>query len=31
VYAQADGGAKFVRDFAAAWVKVMELGRFERP
>ena len=31
VYAQADGGAKFVRDFAAAWVKVMELDRFERP
>ncbi len=29
VYAQADGGAKFVRDFAAAWTKVMNLGRFD--
>ena len=25
VYASADGQAKFVRDFAAAWAKVMEL------
>jgi catalase-peroxidase len=29
VYACADGGAKFVNDFAAAWVKVMELDRFD--
>ncbi|GIX13336.1 MAG: catalase peroxidase [Paracoccaceae bacterium] len=29
VYAQDDNGAKFVRDFAAAWVKVMELDRFD--
>ncbi|MFJ8917701.1 catalase/peroxidase HPI [Amycolatopsis sp. NPDC102389] len=29
VYASEDAGAKFVRDFVAAWVKVMELGRFE--
>ncbi|MBB5516188.1 catalase-peroxidase [Rubricella aquisinus] len=29
VYAQADGAAKFARDFAAAWGKVMELDRFD--
>ncbi len=29
VYAQDDAKAKFARDFAAAWGKVMELGRFE--
>ncbi len=29
VYAQADGAAKFVRDFAAAWTKVMHLDRFD--
>ena len=29
VYAQADGGEKFVKDFVAAWVKVMELDRFD--
>ena len=29
VYAQNDGQAKFVRDFAAAWTKVMELDRFD--
>jgi catalase-peroxidase len=28
VYAQKDGSQKFVRDFASAWSKVMELGRF---
>jgi catalase-peroxidase len=28
VYASADGQAKFVRDFAAAWTKVMNLDRF---
>jgi catalase-peroxidase len=28
VYAANDGGEKFVRDFAAAWAKVMELDRF---
>jgi len=30
VYACADGEAKFVNDFAAAWAKVMELDRFDR-
>jgi catalase-peroxidase len=30
VYASADNGTKFLRDFVAAWVKVMELDRFER-
>jgi catalase-peroxidase len=30
VYAQADAGEKFVRDFAAAWNKVMNLDRFDR-
>jgi catalase-peroxidase len=29
VYAQNDNGAKFVRDFAAAWTKVMNLDRFD--
>lgn len=29
VYASADGGEKFVKDFAAAWEKVMNLDRFD--
>jgi catalase-peroxidase len=29
VYAQNDGAAKLVRDFAAAWTKVMNLDRFD--
>jgi len=29
VYAAADGGERFVRDFVAAWDKVMNLDRFE--
>ena len=29
VYAQSDGGARFVTDFVAAWVKVMEADRFD--
>ncbi len=29
VYAAEDGQEKFVRDFAAAWAKVMELDRFD--
>jgi catalase-peroxidase len=29
VYAQQDGGDRFVRDFVAAWAKVMELDRFD--
>ena len=29
VYACADSGEKFVRDFVAAWAKVMNLGRFD--
>ncbi len=29
VYAQDDGAAKFVRDFAAAWTKVMNADRFD--
>ncbi len=29
VYAQADGKEKFVRDFVAAWTKVMNLDRFD--
>ncbi len=29
VYAQQDGAAKFVRDFCAAWTKVMNLDRFD--
>ena len=31
VYASADAREKFVRDFVAAWVKVMELDRFDLP
>jgi len=30
VYAQDDNKEKFVKDFVAAWTKVMELDRFER-
>ncbi|MEZ4791328.1 MAG: catalase/peroxidase HPI [Flavobacteriales bacterium] len=30
VYAQNDAKEKFVKDFAKAWVKVMELDRFDR-
>jgi catalase-peroxidase len=29
VYAQSDGAARFVADFVAAWVKVMNADRFE--
>ncbi|MCB9355813.1 MAG: catalase/peroxidase HPI [Lewinellaceae bacterium] len=29
VYASADGGQKFVKDFVAAWAKVMDLDRFD--
>ncbi len=29
VYAQSDNGKKFVRDFVAAWTKVMNLDRFD--
>ena len=29
VYAQSDSGAKFVKDFVAAWVKVMNADRFD--
>ncbi|HWA01547.1 MAG TPA: catalase/peroxidase HPI [Caulobacterales bacterium] len=29
VYAQSDAKAKFVKDFVAAWAKVMELDRFD--
>ncbi|AJQ46629.1 catalase/peroxidase HPI [Pseudomonas putida] len=29
VYGSSDGGEKFVRDFVAAWQKVMELDRFD--
>ncbi|WP_234267564.1 catalase/peroxidase HPI [Hydrogenophaga sp. NFH-34] len=29
VYAQNDNGAKFVKDFVAAWTKVMNLDRFD--
>ncbi|MBQ0933144.1 catalase/peroxidase HPI [Ideonella alba] len=29
VYAQDDGGARFVREFAAAWTQVMEADRFD--
>jgi catalase-peroxidase len=31
VYASADAKAKFVRDFVAAWTKVMNLDRFDLP
>ena len=30
VYAQDDNKEKFVKDFVAAWTKVMELDRFDR-
>jgi catalase-peroxidase len=30
VYASADGKEKLVRDFAAAWAKVMNLGRYDK-
>ncbi|BFM17925.1 catalase/peroxidase HPI [Maricurvus nonylphenolicus] len=30
VYASSDGGEKFVNDFVAAWVKVMNLDRFDQ-
>jgi len=29
VYASRDAGEKFVRDFVAAWTKVMNLDRFD--
>lgn len=29
VYAQGDEGERFVTDFVKAWVKVMELDRFD--
>ena len=29
VYGSADGKDKFVKDFVAAWVKVMNLDRFD--
>jgi len=29
VYAQSDAGAKFVKDFVAAWVKVMNADRYD--
>jgi len=29
VYAQSDSQGKFVKDFVAAWAKVMDLGRFD--
>jgi catalase-peroxidase len=29
VYAQSDGHARFLADFVAAWVKVMEADRFD--
>ncbi|HBB25539.1 MAG TPA: catalase-peroxidase, partial [Bacteroidetes bacterium] len=29
VYGSADGEAKFVHDFVAAWTKVMNLDRFD--
>ncbi len=29
VYGSADAGPKFVKDFVAAWVKVMDAGRFD--
>jgi catalase-peroxidase len=31
VYASADAGAKFVKDFVAAWVKVMNADRYDLP
>ena len=29
VYASSDAGEKFVTDFVAAWVKVMDLDRYD--
>jgi catalase-peroxidase len=29
VYASSDASEKFVKDFVAAWTKVMELDRFD--
>jgi catalase-peroxidase len=29
VYGSSDGQAKFIRDFVAAWTKVMNLDRFD--
>jgi catalase-peroxidase len=29
IYAQDDGAERFIHDFAGAWVKVMELDRFD--
>ncbi len=29
LYAQSDAGAKFAKDFVAAWSKVMDLDRFD--
>ena len=29
VYASSDGSDKFIRDFVAAWTKVMDADRFE--
>jgi catalase-peroxidase len=29
IYAQADGAERFIHDFVTAWVKVMELDRFD--
>jgi catalase-peroxidase len=29
VYASADGQSKFLKDFVAAWTKVMNLDRFD--
>jgi catalase-peroxidase len=29
IYAQEDGAERFVQDFVRAWVKVMELDRFD--
>ena len=29
VYAQGDGGKRFVTDFVKAWVMVMQLDRFD--
>ncbi|MDF9756412.1 catalase (peroxidase I) [Pseudomonas hunanensis] len=31
VYGSSDAREKFVKDFVAAWVKVMELDRFDLP
>ena len=29
IYASSDSGSKFVKDFVAAWAKVMDLDRFD--